>query len=165
MLVRWVALYICGSLVLIAMGYVVVHVVGRYLFNFPVPGTYEWVGISLVPIAYLALGYGLEVEGTYVAAKFLLVRMKGKLRYAMEIFIDLCLLAFACVLGYGSFFGFTGTLWALRHQETYGTWGVFTIITWPFKLAVVVGFLLMAIGIVLELIQIIKGQKIDIEQA
>ena len=164
MLTKWLALYVCGALVLIATGYVATHVVGRYVFNHPIEGTYEWVGISLVPITYLALAYGWSKKGTFVAARFLLVRMKGKIRQATEIFIQLCtLLIFAGLLGYGSLVGFTGTFWAYEHKEVYGTFGGFVIITWPFKVAVVFGFLLMAISIILNIIMLCRGQGLEEE--
>ena len=165
MISKLLALYICGILVLIATVYVAAHVTGRYAFDHPLEGVYEWVGISLVPIAYLALAYGWSKKGTFVTANFLLVRMNARLRRATEIFIQLLtLVIFTGFLGYGSLVGFTGTIWAYETHEVYGTFGGFVIITWPFKTSVVFGFLLMAIGIILNIIRLCQGQSIEEEE-
>ena len=84
-----------------------------------------------------------------MAAEFLLIRMKGKLRLGMELCIQLCaLLSFTALVGYGSV---RGALWAYETNATVGL--VFMQIpTWPFREVMAVGCLLMFIRVILTIV-------------
>ena len=111
------ALCACAGITLfVSVAYVTANVFGRYVINFPVPGASEWVALLMLPIVYFSVAYGWKIPNTFVAADFLLVKMRGKLRLGMELFIQICaLLFFAGLIAYGSLEGarWTAILYSL----------------------------------------------------
>jgi TRAP-type C4-dicarboxylate transport system permease small subunit len=150
------ALYFVGVILIVMTSYVTANIIGRYVFNSPVKGMREWVGLLLVPLSFLGMAYGWREAGTFVAAEFLIVRMRGRLRWALEVLIQVCALIFAGFLIYG---GLTSTLWAYRTMDVWGSYGDL-ISTWPFKASIFIGGLLLGVYPFLDIIKLCrKGEN------
>ena len=79
-----IALYVCGSIALIMMLYVGVHVFSRYMLRTGgIFGTYTFVGALLVPFIYLGLSYAWYKRG-YVVVDIVQVRLKGRVRWGFQ---------------------------------------------------------------------------------
>jgi TRAP-type C4-dicarboxylate transport system permease small subunit len=148
------AWYFAGILVFASTGYVTANVIGRYWFGQCMPAMADLVGFLLVPIAGLGLAYGWRNRGTFVAAEFLLLRLKGKPRWGLEFFIQIAALFFAIAVGCGSL---ADTIWSYRINQLGGT-PAFWLATWPFKASIALGCLLMAIRIILQIIKQVQGR-------
>ncbi|MFC1534105.1 TRAP transporter small permease [Thermodesulfobacteriota bacterium] len=152
-----IIIYVAGLGLFISIGYVTANVIGRYLFKHPILGMHELVGLILVPITFLSFAYGWRNRGTFIAAEFLLLRMKGRPRWVMELIIQLsALFLFALILGYG---GLIDSVWAYKVGQTRGPYGFF-IPTWPFISSISLGCLLMIGRVILQIRKLIKGELI-----
>lgn len=157
---RGLVLYVYGGMILVMAAYVCGNVIGRYCFRSPITGVYEIAALLIVPMTFLSASYGWRTEGTFVAAEFVLIRMKGKIRKVMVCFIQFCALFFyALLMAYGNLFGKNGLLWSYNYHEVSGAYGGFSIIVWPFKASVVLGLLIMSVRIVLEIIKLCRGRE------
>ena len=120
-----------------------IDIFGRYLFSKPLHGTLEITEMSIVGIIFLQLAHSLKAgkftrsDGVY---NFMLRRVPwlGNL-FGVIFNLGGAFLAYIIMTG-------TWPKFIEAYQEKYyfGNFGVFTVISWPVKLIVVVGsFMLM----------------------
>lgn len=143
------ALNVVGTLLILAMAVAVnADVVGRNLFNHPIPGVLEFLGLSIVAIVFLQMANTLR-EGRHVSNDLLtqlVTRSRPRLRaaiYALFNAAGAALMALATVY-----------LWPIFLQNYNGgyyrgTTGVIEIPIWPFMAAILVGAVATAIQFLL----------------
>ena len=151
------AYYVCGSMVLVMMVYICIHVFARYVLGTGgVPGTYAYGGALLVPISYLALSYGWYKRG-YVVVDILTLRMKGRVLWGFQFAILLVtLLLFTVWLVYGGIMAST-TSYILH--TLIGESGCRTLV-WPWQSTIVIGALLMVIRNILDMIKMVRTGEV-----
>ena len=157
------ALYVCGSIALIMILYVSVHVCSRYVFGTGgVVGTYSFVGALFVPLIYLGLSYAWYKRG-YIVVDAVQVRLKGRVLWGFQFaFLLVTLLLFVVWMVYGAFLA---TTYSYLHEVRIGEVEVFTTPRWPWQATIVIGMLLMAIRNILDLVRMVRtGEVIPIDR-
>ncbi len=126
-------------LVMFIMLFVVAEIIGRFLFNHPIPGQAEIATLSLVVIVYLALPYTQMQEG-HIRVDVFISRIKGAKREFLEAFILVIGLVTALMILWA-----TGerAIASVHDQEFIA--GVVNFPIWPGRCAVVLGFLLLSL--------------------
>lgn len=147
------ALYVCGTALLVMMFYVCAHVFARYVLRIGgLPGTYAYGGALLVPILYLALSYGWYKKG-YVVVDMFTMKAKGKVAWGWQFAILLItLLLFTVWLVYG---GIISSISNYKVGALVGDPGFYTPAL-PWRATIIVGAFLMAIRNILDLIRMVR---------
>ncbi len=139
------ALTLTGGLaIMAAMIISVVNILGRKLFNMPVPG-YVAIMQQLVPImAFLGIAYCQRLGG-HIRMDILVGRLRGRGLWIAEFFGILTMMILAVALVYGS--------WdhAIRAYTLGDTTDDLGIITWPVKMVVPVMLSVLILRFVLQL--------------
>lgn len=125
-------------IVVILMGLVTADVTGRYVFNHPVPMTYEVGAFMLVFVVFLGMAYTQRM-GAHIRVEFLTLRMPPKVRAGFNLLaytLGICL--------YGAIFyqGFRWSYDAFQIGEYVA--GLVDIPKWPSMFAVPFGALLLS---------------------
>lgn len=132
-------LNVLGTALILAMVLAVnADVVGRNLFNHPLPGVLEFVGLSIVAIVFLQMANTLR-EDRHVSNDILMrVVAAWRPRLAAVFYASFFLIG---ALLMGLIVWFVWPILVENYERGYykGTAGVIEIPTWPFLLAVIVG--------------------------
>jgi TRAP-type C4-dicarboxylate transport system permease small subunit len=129
---------ILGLLVLIIVLLIVIDVVGRFIFNTPLPGTIELSRVMLAWVLFGSLAYGL-VQRSHVRMELFLNHYPSRFRLVANIFIDVLSICFFILIGYGGWLQF---LESFKVRETMAApiWIPF----WAAKLALPIGSFIFA---------------------
>nr|WP_277998933.1 TRAP transporter small permease [Moorella sulfitireducens] len=130
----------------------VIHALGRYLFNRPVPGMVEMCTFMLVPIIFLAAPY-TELQKGHTVISLVLDLLPRKIRTASEILMYL--LYFLLMV----FAAWQSLLRAKFIQKSGYVSSVLSIPHYPFIFLVVIGWLLLAVAVLFRLREYIKSVK------
>lgn len=132
-------LNLIGTLLILTMALAVnADVVGRNLFNHPIPGVLEFIGWSIVAVVFLQMANTLR-EGRHVSNDILMsfvVETRPRVAAGIFALFDLIgAILMAVIIWY---------MWpivATNYNEGYyaGTAGVVEIPIWPFMAAVLIG--------------------------
>lgn len=151
-----IAFYIVGALIGISMFYVTANVVGRYLFHSPTPGMTDYVGIMLVPITCLSLGYGWY-KGAYVTVDILQNKLQGKVLWGFQFaFLLLCLIFLSGMIWYGAV---VEVISSYTQGLLAGSPGYFSP-QWPWRVTMALGFFLLVIRNILDLIRMVMTGEV-----
>lgn len=132
-------LNIIGTVLILAMAVAVnADVIGRNFFNHPIPGVFEFIGLSIVAIVFLQLANTLR-EGRHVANDLLtqlIAHSRPRFVVALYGVFNLIGAAMMALIVY--------YIWPLLVQNYVGgyysgTAGVVEIPIWPFMFTVVIG--------------------------
>jgi TRAP-type C4-dicarboxylate transport system permease small subunit len=132
-------LNVLGTLLILAMALVVnADIVGRNVFNRPLPGVLEFVGLAIVAIVFLQMANTLR-EDRHVSNDILigfLIRTRPRISAAMYVvfyLVGACLMALIV--------WFVWPILVTNYTGGYfrGAQGIFTIPTWPFIAPIIVG--------------------------
>ena len=126
-----------ATIVVVLMVLVTADVTGRYVFNNPVPMTYEVGAFMLVFVVFLGMAYTQRM-GSHIRVEFLTLRMTPKVRASFN------LLAYTLgILLYGAIF-YQGFRWAYDgFQIGEYVAGLVNIPKWPSMFVVPFGALLL----------------------
>lgn len=91
---------VCAMAVLAAA-----QIVGRKLFNLPVPGFIDWIEQGLAAAAFLGLAH-CQRRGAHVRMEIVVSRLRGRAAAALELFALLPALAVVAALAWGGFLHF-----------------------------------------------------------
>ena len=150
--------YASACMVMVIMGFVSSDVVGRYFFNHPIPGTYEFSEVLLALIIFLAFPHVQYLKAN-IAIKILSDRYPPR---ATEIFNIFCLLLGIVTFGLIAIQGAALFIhsWEV-HEVSEGT---IPFPVYPFKLFVPVGFGLLVLRMVIQLLEAF-GLAVEKEKA
>ncbi len=141
---RWYRFRLRTLLILVMAMAVNLDVGGRNLFNQPIPGVNEFIGLSIVAVVFLQMANTLE-EGRHVSNDILIrliadthPRLSAAL-YSLFHLIGAALMAFIVT--------YVWPLFTDNYQNGYfsGTAGIVEIKIWPFMAVVVIGSVATAI--------------------
>jgi TRAP-type C4-dicarboxylate transport system permease small subunit len=138
-----------AGLVFVLTVLTVAEVIARYLFNSPIPGTWELSQLMLVGIVFLGLA-DAQAGGRHVRVELFIRRLDPGVRRGLE----LMALALGLVM-------FIFILWA-GARDTWRAWdigdytlGSVTFPVWPSKLMVPAGSLLLVIRFAVQMMRTI----------
>lgn len=119
-------------------------VAGRNLFSAPIDGVFEIVEITIVAIVFLQLGDATRIGRLTRSDGFfgLILKHAPRVGHAMGAIFDLLGALLMFLILYGSWPIFVD---AWENNRFAGNEGVFTAPTWPVKLIIVVGCVMMII--------------------
>ncbi|MDR5652637.1 TRAP transporter small permease subunit [Ruixingdingia sedimenti] len=138
--------WIAGLTVVLMMIHVMVDVIGKYVFNAPLPGTaevvaaYYMIGCVFLPLAWV------EASGGSIVVEVIYEKVSPRARRVMLKLADIVSIIYYSVLGWFSW-GVATHAW--RINETVD--GIWRITTWPAKFLLPFGFAIAVIVIVLRL--------------
>ncbi len=79
-----VTLFAAGT-IFVLMFFVVAEVLGRKLFNHPIPGAIDWVEVYMAIFAFLPAAYAQRL-GVHVRMELVISKMRGRFLWASECF-------------------------------------------------------------------------------
>ncbi len=126
-------------------------VIGRYIFNSPLPSVYEISGAFILPCTIFL---GLAAAG-HIRVTMLLERMKGKARLMSELFYLLVTIVFTALLTWQATLS---AMTSIKVRETAEAIIAFPI--YPARIVVVLGILLYCLVLVASFIKTIKEGKV-----
>lgn len=142
----WMNLFAVG-IIMFLMFFTVCEIVGRYVFNAPIPGHVEIVELIMAGVVYLGIAH-TEKEGGHVRMELFLTKVLKNRGYhvAEMITIALSFVVYLVIL----IFSFKSTVNAFEVGDTTGYiyWP-----TWPSKLAIPIGSFFLCIRFIIEFIQ------------
>jgi TRAP-type C4-dicarboxylate transport system permease small subunit len=146
-------LNIIGTFLIIAMAIAVnADVLGRDLFNHPVPGVYEFLGLSIVAVVFLQMANTLR-ENRHVANDIILQWVGQKYPRVSLFFYGVFYLVGATLMALIVWYVWPNFIDNYTNGFFRGTAGYVEIPIWPFMLPVIVGGAATAIQYVLLAIQ------------
>lgn len=142
--------------IFVAMLLICADVAGLALFSRPIYGVVELVEETIVPVVFLQLAHALG-HGRLTRADFLFAPLQ-KADPAAAALLNALFLAVGGLL----FGALTWALWgdfaaARRGGDYFGTMGIFTLPTWPFKFLTFVGSAALTAQFLLEVADVVRG--------
>ena len=144
----------CGLMLVCVSILTCIDITTGYLFNVPIRGTVEIIELAMPWVVCLALAFAL-IRGAHVRVTLFIDRLGGIKRRGIDGFDHLLGFIFFMMLVYGSSSQFWSS-WIIREQKFAA---LLTLPLWLAKLALPVGFFLMAIQHLIEFSEIIKKEK------
>lgn len=143
-------LNLIASLVILGVMFIgVFQVLGRKLFDIPVPGYVDIIEMVMTIFAFISIAYCQRLGG-HVRMEIILGRLKGRILYGLEIFGTLVALAVVLILMTFAFDHF------LRAYEIGDSTIDIQLAIWPSKLLVPFAFGVLAVRLVLNLFGFIR---------
>ena len=135
------------AIIMFLMFFTVSEIVGRYVFNAPIPGHVEIVELIMAGVVFLGIAH-TEKEGGHVRMELFLTKVLKNRAYhiAEAITIALSFFVYAVILVYS--FKSTVSAYTVGDTTGYIYWP-----TWPSKLAIPVGSFFLCIRFIIEFIQ------------
>jgi TRAP-type C4-dicarboxylate transport system permease small subunit len=130
--------------IVVLVGIISVDVIGRTVFNFPLPGVPEISRLSLVAVFWLQVAHTLRVGG-HLRTTTILDRMSERNRRLMLVFNAVC---GAVLLGAIAYWGYFDAVRAWETAEFEGEEPV-RVPTWPLWWALTVGAALTSVQYVI----------------
>lgn len=141
--------FLAGLVIFLVMFVGVIQVVGRTVFNRPVPSYVDVIEIMMGVFCFLGISYCQKL-GSHVRMEIIMQRFKGRSFYGLEIFGTLVAMTIVGIL----------TFYAFTHFERAFTLGDSTIdgdfILWPSKLIVPFAFSMLMIRLTLNLLGFLR---------
>ena len=145
-------------IIMFLMFFATAEILGRYLFNLPIPGHVEIVELIMADIVFFGIAYTERVGGHIRMELFITQVLKGRAYHIAEVITaSLSLFVYLFIF----IFSFKAMLFALKvgDNTAYLYWP-----TWPSKLAIPLGCLFLCIRFLIEIIQhlcqIIRGVEV-----
>jgi len=131
-------------LILFLMFLAVFQVVGRKVFNMPVPGYVDWVEFAMAIFCFLSIAYTQKLGG-HVRMEFFIGRFKGRLLWGLEIIGTMIALFIISVLMWYAYTHF------LRAWTIGDTSMDIELPIWPGKILVAFAFFSLNIRLLIQL--------------
>jgi TRAP-type C4-dicarboxylate transport system permease small subunit len=134
------------SFIMVIMFFTAFEIVGRYVFNKPIPGYVENTELIMIAIAFLGIGYNQRI-GAHVRMDILIKKFKGRLYHFTEaLLLIMSLAAYACICVYS--FKSTWEAYQMGDVTEY----LYTP-TWPAKACLPIGTFFLCFRFVVQIIQ------------
>lgn len=138
--------YVAEVAIFVIMLLVVANVIGRYLFNTPVPGSLEFTECLLVVVIFLSVAL-TQYDGGHIRVNLVTRRLPKWAARVLSVLSMLCGCAFFTWCSYAA--------WIYAFQSySFGEreWGEVVFPLWPFKFVVFFGIALLALQFLLDAI-------------
>ena len=129
--------------IFVLMFFVVVEVLGRKLFNHPVPGAIDWVEVYMAIFAFLPVAYAQRL-GVHVRMELVISKMRGRYLWAAECFAIFIAIVYCVIIIDKSWEHF------LRAYLDGDSSIDVQLQTWPGKLVVPCALVLLCIRLVIQ---------------
>ncbi len=139
-----------GIIVFLLMLLAVAQIVGRKVFNMPVPGFIDWVEQAMAVFAFVGIAYCQRLGG-HIRMDILVGQLKGRLLWLAEMVSTLVMLLLTMALTIGAF----------RHFQRAFDWNApffsrdssidIALPLWPAKLLVPIAFTILSLRLILQL--------------
>jgi len=134
-------------IIMFLMFFATAEIIGRYIFNSPIPGHVEIVELIMAGIVFLGIAYTERVGGHIRMELFVNQVLKGRAYHLAEITTSfLALFVYVFI----AFYSFRSTFYAMEIGDTtsYLYWP-----TWPSKILIPIGCLFLCIRFAIEIFQ------------
>ena len=134
-------------IIMFLMFFATTEILGRYLFNSPVPGHVEIVELIMAGVVFFGISYTERVDGHVRMELFVTRVLKGRSYHIAEVITStLSLFVYLFILIYS----FKATVFAFQigDNTAYLYWP-----TWPSKLAIPIGSFFLCVRFIVEIIQ------------
>jgi C4-dicarboxylate transporter DctQ subunit len=134
------------TFIIILMFFTACEILGRYLFNNPIPGYVEDTELIMGAIVFLGIGYTQRV-GAHIRMDMFIQKMKGRTYHiteALSLFLSLIAYGIICIYS----FHFTVEAYQVGDVTEY----LYTP-TWPSKLCVPLGSFFLCTRIIIQIIK------------
>ena len=152
---------VCGVAVLLMMILVAIDIVGRNTSLFRTIAASELSGYLLVLVVFFGMAYTLKDDG-FIRVTVLYGKFTGKVKYSLDILINLIALAFCSFLLYYSW-----KMVALSFVQKVVSQGILQVPIWLPQVTIVLGTavtLLFLIGNILDAIAGLAGMEMGKEE-
>jgi TRAP-type C4-dicarboxylate transport system permease small subunit len=138
---------ISAACVLILMVLVIADIFGRYLFNSPVPMTYEVGSFLMVFVVFLGLAY-TQRTGAHIRVEFFTLHLSARVRAMLDILASVLGLLLYITIVYQSFIW----AWASWQVGDYVS-GLVNSPRWPSQFVVPLGAALLCLQFLADIVQ------------
>ncbi len=126
------------------------NVIGRKLFNAPVPGYVDWTEQFMATFAFLGLAY-CQREGGHIRMDIVLGQLRGRVLWAAEWLGVVFMLLLTTALIYGTWFHFERSFdWAAPNWSTDSSIDI-ALPLWPAKLVVPLSLMILWLRLALQI--------------
>ena len=140
---------IAGLIVAAAMGLTVVEVIGRRLFNAPVPGVIDIFDLSMAAIAFLGVSQCQRVGG-HVRMELVIRKLQGRGLWVAESLTTLCAFLFIAAVSVASAEG------VIRSYSVEDSTMDLMLPVWPAKSLVTLALAVLTVRIFIQLIDSLR---------
>ena len=141
---------LAGLAILAVMIVSVANILGRKLFDLPVPGFVDWMEQAVPVIAFLGIAACQRVGG-HIRMDILVAQLRGRALWAFELVSALLMLGLTLIIAWGAFMHFERSFdWASPGWSRDSTIDL-GLPTWPVKLLVPLMLWLLALRLGLQL--------------
>ncbi len=135
----------CGGIVILLIVFLAVaNILGRKIFNFPVPGYVDWVPYAMPFIVFLGLSF-TQREGGHIRMDIVIGSLKGRALWCIELITVMIMFAMTAVLAFGAYKHYD------RAKQIGDTTENIDLLLWPTKLVVAFGFAVMFLRLFLQI--------------
>jgi TRAP-type C4-dicarboxylate transport system permease small subunit len=129
------------------MFFATAEILGRYLFNTPIPGHLEIVELIMAGVVFFGIAYTERVGGHVRMELFVTKVLKGRAYHIAEV-ITATLSLFVYIIIFVYTFKFALFSYQIGDVTVYINWP-----TWPSKFAIPIGSFFLCIRFIIEIIQ------------
>jgi len=147
---------ISAVLLFIMMILILADVVGRYLFNNPIPGTIDFTRVFMAAVIFLGLSYTEECRG-HIRATAFISRLPKKVIFCMDVFASLVGLTLFTVITWQGWIIFFES-WS--SGEYYP--GIIQVPIYPARLLVCLGCILVCLQFIANIIMSVLGKTEEV---
>ena len=134
-----------GFIILALMLLAVTQILGRKLFNIPVPGFIDWVEQAMAVFAFVGVAYCHRLGG-HIRMDIVVSHLKGRMLWASELLSSLIMLFLITALTYGSWLHF------MRAFKNGDSSIDIALPLWPAKLMVPLALSILALRILIHVV-------------
>ena len=129
--------------IFILMLFVVCEVIGRYVFNRPIPGAIDWIEVYMAIFAFLPAAYAQRL-GVHVRMELVVAKMRGRLLWGVECFAVCIGVVYCLIIIDKSWEHFLRSV--IEGDSTIDV----QLQTWPGKLVVPIALVLLCIRLAIQ---------------
>jgi TRAP-type C4-dicarboxylate transport system permease small subunit len=143
---------ISASLLFVMMILILSDVIGRFLFNNPIPGTIDFTRVFMAAVVFLGLSYTEECRG-HIRATAFISRLPAKVVHYMDVFASFVGLILFLVIAWQGWIIFVES-WS--SGEYYP--GIIQVPIYPARMLVFLGSILVCLQFIFNIIMSVSGK-------
>lgn len=134
---------IAAAFIFLLMLFVVCEVIGRYVFNRPIPGAIDWIEVYMATFAFLPAAYAQRL-GVHVRMELVVAKMRGRLLWGVECFAVCIGVVYCLIIIDKSWEHFLRSI--IEGDSTIDV----QLQTWPGKLVVPIALVLLCARLIIQ---------------